>query len=151
MPSTTETRRLECPVDEAFAFVADMTHGPEWDPGIVAARQTTPGPVGVDTTFELQLRFAGRELPMTYRVVSHDPPHRLVLEGTNATTTAVDHIYFAPEAGDARATRITWRLDLVFHGPATLMGPFAGPTVRRLGRHALDGLVRHLATHRPSR
>ncbi len=35
------------PPAEVFAFVADMTNAPSWQPGLHAVRRTPPGPVGV--------------------------------------------------------------------------------------------------------
>ena len=35
----------------AFDFVADPTNEKEWNPGVVRAARTSPGPIGVGSTF----------------------------------------------------------------------------------------------------
>ena len=146
MITTTETRRLERTLDASFAYLADLSNLPRWDPGVRRVVPETSDPSIQGATFHVTLNVMGRDVPMTYRIIQLLPPHRIVLEGRNRHTTAVDHITFSPEPGDPSATRITWRLDLHPHGMAAWFAPFSGPFVRRPGREALDGLVRTLAT-----
>ena len=34
------------PVDEAFAYLADMSNAPDWDPGVATAERLGSGPWG---------------------------------------------------------------------------------------------------------
>lgn len=41
------------PVEQVFAYTADMQHMPEWAAGPVSCAQTSPGPEGAGTTYEV--------------------------------------------------------------------------------------------------
>lgn len=142
MRSTEQSRILRQPLEAAYDYVADFARTPEWDPGVVGAERLDDGPVGTGSRFRVMVRTMGRVSPMMYRIVEHDRPHRLVLEGSNRQTRATDVITFFP-AGEQR-TRVHWRLDLELLGAGRWVEPFMGPVLHRLGRVALDGLARRL-------
>lgn len=139
MRHTTETRRVRGSVDEVFDYLADFTTSAAWDPGVVSATRLDAGPVRVGSRFDVRVRFAGRELPMAYRVERADRPHHLELSAVSPTSTARDVIHLAPD-GD-RFTRVTWTLEVTLTGWSRLAEPLLGPMLRRLGRQAMDGLA----------
>jgi carbon monoxide dehydrogenase subunit G len=139
MRRTTETRRVPGPIDEVFDYLADFTTSAEWDPGVVSARRLDDGPVRAGSRFDVQVRFAGRTLPMTYRVERADRPTRLELTGVSPSSTARDVIALAPD-GEGH-TRVTWTLEVTLTGWSRLAEPLLGPLLRRLGRKAMDGLA----------
>lgn len=61
MPTATRTQIIDCPVDEAFATVTDLTTFPEWNPTTVSARKLSQGEIGEGTRFELAIRGFGRQ------------------------------------------------------------------------------------------
>jgi carbon monoxide dehydrogenase subunit G len=141
-----EVRETDRPIDEVFAYVADFASTAEYDPGVASALQLDHGPVGRGTRYTVNAVFLGRTLPMEYRIVDFDPPHRVVLEGVGSTSTARDDIRFETVGG---RTRVTWTLDLKLRGVNRLATPLLGPFLRRLGRAALDGLQRRLNAAEP--
>jgi len=42
-------------IDDVFAFLADFENLPTWNYAIVETKKTSPGPVGVGTTFRVLL------------------------------------------------------------------------------------------------
>ena len=139
MRRTTETRRVPGPIDEVFDYLADFSTSAEWDPGVVSARRLDDGPVRAGSRFDVQVRFAGRTLPMTYRVTRADRPTRLELTGVSPRSTACDVIALDPD-GEGH-TRVTWTLEVTLTGWSRLAEPLLGPLLRRLGRKAMDGLA----------
>lgn len=134
-----EVREVHRPIEDVFAVIADFSTTEAYDPGV--SRAVRLDPVGLGARFEVDAVFMGRTLPMTYRIVTYEPPHHLVLEGDSAGAQARDHITLETlPAG----TRIIWVLDLKLKGASRVMEPLLGPFFRRLGRKALDGLASHL-------
>jgi carbon monoxide dehydrogenase subunit G len=137
-----ETLEVGRPLDAVFDFVGDFANTREWDPGVADARRVTPGPIGVGTRYELQVRFGGRVLPMVYEVTRWEPPTRVVLRGSGATVTAIDDIRFEPTPS---GTRIRYLADIRLKGLLRLFEPLLARRLRETGRAAIDGMQRALA------
>jgi hypothetical protein len=60
------------PVEQVFAFVSDLENDPPWS-GAAEMRRTSPGPVGIGTTFQQRDRFLGRRLELTLRWSATNP------------------------------------------------------------------------------
>lgn len=43
---------IDRPVADVFAFVSDVQNDPTWHTTVVGGRRTSPGPIGIGTTFE---------------------------------------------------------------------------------------------------
>ncbi|MBM3694572.1 MAG: polyketide cyclase [Actinobacteria bacterium] len=125
------------PRPEVFAYVADFTKVAEWDPGIRSSTRVS-GDGGVGTRYEVAATFAGRVVPMTYEVIEHAVPSRLVLRGSAEAVEAVDTIDFqeAPEGG----TRVVYRADFTLKGGIRRFAFLMKPLFGRLGRKAIAGL-----------
>jgi hypothetical protein len=137
-----ETLTTPLPIEEAFAFIADFANNPIWDPGTVAATRIGDGPVRVGARYALQVRMGGRVAPMEYRIVTHEPPRLVVLEGEGSNVTARDEIRFTalPNGG----TQVDYVADIRLGGWMRLLTPFAGGTFQKIGRQARDGMQRAL-------
>jgi uncharacterized membrane protein len=125
------------PRPEVFAYVADFTKVAEWDPGIRSSVRVT-GDGGVGTRYDVGATFAGRVVPMTYEVVEHEVPSRVVLRGLAATVEAVDSISF--EDLPAGGTRVTYRADFTLKGGLRYFVFLMKPLFGRLGSKAIGGL-----------
>jgi carbon monoxide dehydrogenase subunit G len=130
---TVVTRR---PRPEVFGYVADFKKVAEWDPGIRSSTRVF-GDGGVGTRYEVEATFAGRVVPMTYEVIEHEEPERIVLHGTAPTAEATDDIRFEDDDG---GTRIVYRAEFVLKGALRLLGPLLRPIFTRLGTKAMAGL-----------
>ena len=74
MTKVSQTVLVPRPADEVFAYLADFTNTAEWDPGVAEASQTSEGPVGFRSTFDLVTIFRGRRVPVSYDVTVYEPP-----------------------------------------------------------------------------
>lgn len=136
-----EIRRVLRPRGEVFAYAADFVNTQDWDPAVVSARQVEPGPLGVGTKFELEVKVGPTTIPMTYWVTEIEPDYRVVLEGRSRELDAVDEIRFI---ADGENTVIDYTARLTFHNFVRLVQPLARPFLRRAGARAVDGLVAEL-------
>lgn len=128
---------LECPLDEAVAYLEDFGRTEEWDPGTVRCVRADEGPVRPGATWHNTSRFRGRTSELVYRLETREPA-RLVFVGKNSTVTATDDMTF--EARSAASTALTYVGSLRFHGLARLATPFLRAEFERLG----DGVTRRL-------
>ena len=71
------------PIEEVFAFVADYSNNVKWQSGVISAEFTSPGPVGVGTTFKYDAEFMGRKLETTGELTAYDPPKMIAWKSTS--------------------------------------------------------------------
>jgi uncharacterized protein YndB with AHSA1/START domain len=128
---------LPVPIEEAFDYLADFSRTREWDPGVVAARRLTRGEIRQGSRFRVEVSFLGRRLPLEYRITDFERPHRLVLEGGDASIRSVDEITFAPRAG---GTRVTYEAALELRGWRRIADPVLDLLFQPVGRAAARGL-----------
>jgi carbon monoxide dehydrogenase subunit G len=127
---------------EALAYLADFTHLPEWDPGIVRVTRRGSGPLAVGARFDVVARFGGREVPMTYELIRYDETElRAELRGAASGVRAVDRIHVSPSGSGAE---VHWDADLVLEGARRLATPVMRLLFARAARRAMDGLRAHL-------
>jgi uncharacterized protein YndB with AHSA1/START domain len=126
MTAFTNTIEIDRPASEVFAFLADLENVPRWNYAIAETRKTSPGEVGVGTTYE-QTRTVpapGRE---TLAITSFEPDRHLAVEGTLARFPArLDYLLEERDGG----TRVTNTVELRLTGPAKLLGGVAVGRVR---------------------
>ena len=81
------TRRVEVliarPLDEVFAFVADVRNRPRWDDSVDSEELTSPEPIGVGSTVRTRLCSMGRDYQYTWEIVEHEPPNRTSVARTS--------------------------------------------------------------------
>jgi hypothetical protein len=68
--------RVERPVDEVFAFVANFENVPRWNYYVLEVRKTTQGPIAPGTVFHQQRRSDAQE----YRVTQWEPGVAVTVE-----------------------------------------------------------------------
>ena len=137
-----ETRQIDRPLNEVFAFTADFANTEKWDPGVVSARQIGSGPVGVGTKYEVETKFGSTRIPMDYEILEYETDKRVVLEGEGKDIHALDEIFF--EARDG-GTFVDYTATLTFDNWIKYVSPLVAPIMRRMiGKKALDGLVETL-------
>ena len=66
------------PVEEVFDFVTDARNEPRYNPRILSARKTTPGPMGSGTRFVLTSKALGRPMAVEYEITAYERPQRMV-------------------------------------------------------------------------
>ena len=129
---------------DTFAYMARFSNAAKWDPGVLAAEETEPGPPRRGSTYWLVVGALGRRLPLEYRIEEIDPPRRVVLRGENSAIRSTDVIEVSPmpEGG----TEVSYEATLTAKGAALLLTPLVGVALRRIGDRAAAGLKAALAS-----
>jgi hypothetical protein len=125
---------------DAFAYMADVTHFPEWDPGVQRAVRVAGDGTGVGATYDLTVK-AGSTSVMRYAVTEYQPPRRLLLVSRTRALTSVDEVRVEPAA---KGSVVTYDAKLTLNGVLGLLDPVLGIALRRIGDRAAAGLRRKL-------
>ncbi len=136
-----EQRWVQRAQDEAFIYTADFSNIEDWDPGVVSSRRLGQGPVGVGSQYELEVEFGSGTLPMVYEITEYEPSNRVVLVGRGDKLVAVDDIRFSQHDN---MTVIDYIADLTFLNWFRFVTRFMGPSLKKVGIKALDGLAAEL-------
>lgn len=142
MIDVTVATNVERPVDEVFAFVADMENEPQWHTDIVEAERLTEGEVGEGTNFRVQFR----PQPMSpaegkIEIVEFQPDRRIVSRSDMGNMKPeLTHVFEEVNGG----TRVTRRIQIETSGLMTLMSPLMKVMVRRRNAEFLENLKRLL-------
>jgi hypothetical protein len=67
---------VNCPAEDVWKFITDLSSSPKWDPCCLEARQTSAGPLEVGTTY--QLRRSRTPKTPNFRVIEYEPRALLV-------------------------------------------------------------------------
>jgi hypothetical protein len=103
-----------------FDTVADERNDPRYNPRIIRAEKTSPGPVGRGTRFTAEPRGTGARGVMTIQVVDYDRPRRL------ATSIRSPYMHVDGTLSFARAdggTRMRWSWDIRLQGVMRVLSP----------------------------
>lgn len=82
------TVTIHRPVEEVFAYLCEVEHGPRYISGQREAHKTSTGPMGIGTTFATSSKFLRRGA--TFEITEYEPDRRLAWKATSgapATTT----------------------------------------------------------------
>jgi len=127
METFENTVTIERPVEDVFAFLADFQNVPRWNYAIGHTTKTSPGPVGVGTTYR-QARSIPTRSQEGFEVTVFDPTHRLAAEGEIGPFQA-RVAYLLEPVGDA--TRLTNAMELKpSSGVSRLLAPLAASRVK---------------------
>jgi uncharacterized protein YndB with AHSA1/START domain len=88
MTKIERTITIHRPVEEVFAYLCDVKHGPSYISGQREAHKTSSGPIGTGTTFATSGKFPRRG--GSYEIVEYELNRRLAwraASGARATTT----------------------------------------------------------------
>jgi NAD(P)-dependent dehydrogenase (short-subunit alcohol dehydrogenase family) len=124
--------------EETFDYLAEFSNAAEWDPGVAGAQRLDDGPVGLGSTFRLDVRIGSRISPLEYRVVAYERPRRVVLLAESGTIRSEDTVTVAPRSGGGSI--LTYHADLTLLGPLAGFNPLLALPFRRIGDRGLGGL-----------
>lgn len=120
-----EVRR---PRAEVFDFVSDHDHLPAWTAGVKRAKQTTPGPIGIGTTYAVVGRTLGRRVESTYELTAFEPSSRFSGR-MESRLFSIDETY--EFEGDDGRTTVRLTADATARRLLRLLGPLLGVAVDR--------------------
>ncbi len=95
------TLTIHRPVDEVFAYLSDVEHGPRYISGQREAHKTSTGPMGIGTTFATSGKFLRRRT--TCKVTEYEPNRRIAWQATSGARAATTW-GFQPSGPSTRIT-----------------------------------------------
>jgi uncharacterized membrane protein len=98
------------PVEEVFAFVANVENLPLWAGPVTEAKQISEGPIGVGTTQIQSAQFLGREMETTQEVTEYELNKKLSTKSTSGPLPLEIHYTFEP-FGEGTKIRLEGNLD----------------------------------------
>ena len=131
------TIKSSLPAAAAFSYMANFANARVWDPSVSDARPVDDRPLGVGSAFDLVARFAGRDVPLCYTIVSYEEPHRVVLEARRPGFVSRDTITVEPAE---RRSNVHYDAILAFNGLGRLLDPVMQRIFNRVGAQATTGM-----------
>ena len=129
MAHAVQTVRVNRPIGEVFAFLADGMNEPLWRPGVSNVGHVADSGTQLGATYRQTMRGpGGRSIPGDYRITRYEEPTRLdfeVIAGPARPTGRFDLQEVA-----ANTTEVTFTLDLQPRGLMVLMTPLINKQVR---------------------
>ena len=143
MPKLIRTMTTDAPIERVFAYLADFSNGPEWDPGQESSTARDDSGPRLGQVYDVMVLWGDRKLPMVYEVTAFKEPYLITLVGDGSTTHAIDTLEFveAPDGG----TAVTYTADIKLKGLLRVAEPFLGSKFTELADHAEAGIVKQLA------
>jgi uncharacterized membrane protein len=97
---------IDAPIERVWSELADIEGQPRWMHEMKAVRLVTPGPVGVGTVGQADVRILGIAVTDPVTITEFEPPHRF---GISHEGTFKGHGLITLEAGaDGTTTIVRW-------------------------------------------
>jgi Polyketide cyclase / dehydrase and lipid transport len=125
----TGTILVDRPADEAFDFVADLSNEPTFNPDATDIRKTTPGPIGLGTTYEEDVKPLGH---FVVRIDEYERPSLLGFDARNRRADILVRFRFTPERGK---TRLDAEIEFQPKGALRLLAPLLRRRMKRMYEH----------------
>jgi carbon monoxide dehydrogenase subunit G len=123
------------PVEEVWEFISNFENTTRWSRGVLEARQTSGGPLGVGSTLRTVVKAFGRRRTADYLVTEYEPNRAFAFEVTSGPMTSRARFLVEPAGA---GTRLTASGEAEATGPYQLLAPIL---VRTLKRHSQDDLA----------
>ena len=137
------TLTINASADQVFAYLAQPENLPRWNYALDTTEQTSPGPIGVGTTYR-QTRHLPRPAEENFRVIEYEPPSLLTIDGDFGPFTGTST--YRLTAVDQHTTQLVNSFHLSATGAAKAVAAVAGPQVKHAVAENLDVLKSILET-----
>src|SRR5687767_960263 len=114
---------IDRPIEEVFAYVADVTNDPAWHTDVLEARKTTEGPIGTGTVWHTRFKPSMAISEADIEVVSFEPNRVLAMTGVVGPMHPTLTYRFEPAEGGTTFTR---RVQITVSGWMKIMQPVMG-------------------------
>jgi uncharacterized membrane protein len=75
---------IERPVEQVFAFLADLENAPKWQSGLTDSTKLTDGAIGVGTKFREVIRIVGRPVETVCEITAYEPGRRMQFKSNSS-------------------------------------------------------------------
>ncbi len=127
------------PVEEVWKFLSNIENATKWDRGVLEARQTSEGPIGVGSTLQTRRQMLGWQRIGKLRVSEYVPNRTIALQARLGAMTAQIRYAFEPVEG---RTRLTGTSEIELGGWWKLITPLLSPMLERDGREDMANIKR---------
>jgi carbon monoxide dehydrogenase subunit G len=100
------------PLEEVFAFLSDLENNLKWRSGMIEAKKTSAGPIGVGTTYRMSNNFFGRMVEGEAVVTEYELNRKYATMNKSGLPIKTQRIFEPVEAG----TRVTFSVDTELGG-----------------------------------
>ena len=135
MPTITQSVTVNRPVEEVWDFIGSFENTTRWSRGVLEARQTSDGPLGVGSRLQTVVKAFGRRRTADYLVTEYEPNHAFAFEVSSGPMTSRARYSVEPAGA---GTRLTASGEAEVTGLYRLLAPVL---VRTLERHSQDDLT----------
>jgi carbon monoxide dehydrogenase subunit G len=142
MPTITQSVTVNRPVHEVWDFISNFENTTRWSRGVLEARQTSDGPLGIGSTLQMVVKAFGRRRTADYLVTEYEPNQAFAFKVTSGPMTSRARYSVEPAGAGTRLTA-SGEAEARARGLYKLLAPIL---VRILKRHSQDDLanVKHL-------
>ena len=119
---------IDRPIEEVFAFMAEVENLPRWAENTIEARQTSEGPVSAGTTCTVLNKAMGREMEHHFVVTKYEPHTRYAAKSTSGPFPM--HMSYLLEPSDG-GTRVYTVSEADLGGIARIAGPVLSGMARK--------------------
>ena len=120
--------RVECPIEEVFAFVSDPLLFPRWNSAVQAVDDTSGVTGEVGSTYSMRRELPAGQVENELEVLVHERPSEFVIRTTSGPTPFLYRYRFA---SDGAGTVVHLGASVQLPGVAGMLGPLAARAVRR--------------------
>lgn len=128
--------------DAAFAYLANLEHFADWDPGVRSSVLVRGDGPALGSAYDVTVNGVGRPMTLRYEIVAYEPPGRLVIDARTRTLRSVDTITVQAQGVGAL---VTYEATLWFDGLMRVANPVLAPFFHRIARRGGEGLRQALA------
>ena len=133
--------------DALFAYLADLECLPEWQSGVVSARRTSAGEMGVGATAHIARQLMGHRIEAPLTVSEYEPPRRLSISSEVSGIRALAVLDLA-EAEGGTATSVTFAMEIRGSLLTAFMEPMIASAAGADIRASLERLQQRFADDR---
>jgi uncharacterized membrane protein len=119
--------------EEVFDYLSNFENNPKWQSGMVSAKFTSLGPLGVGSTYSQEARFLGRPVISEFEVIEYEPGRRVKITSTTGTFPITVTRVVEPD-GDGSS-----RVSAVIEGDASGVYRLAEPILRSIVQRSVQG------------
>jgi uncharacterized protein YndB with AHSA1/START domain len=141
MVDRSDSIMINRPVDEVFAYAADVSNDPGWHTDVLEARKTTEGPIGMGTVWHARFKPSMGISEGDMEVVSFEPDRALAMRGDVGPMHPTLTYRFEPADGGTKFTR---RIEIKVSGWMKIMQPMIGMMLPKQNQGFLANLKRVL-------
>ncbi len=102
---------IGAPPAEVFAYLSNLDNLAEWQSGVMTARRTSDGEIGVGATAVVTRELMGQRMEAPLTVTEYDPPRRLAIGSEVSGVKANATLDLAPTE-DGKATDLAFAMEI---------------------------------------